>query len=133
MRQVCFFCVGGILYPIIELLWRGRTHCSMAVAGGISLCCIDRISRKKRSLFLQGILCSALITAVEFLFGMAVNRIGHRKVWDYSHLPGNLFGQICLPFSIAWFFLSIPAIGFCRLCKKKNIKKQLPSKKQQLF
>lgn len=31
-------------------------------------------------------------------------------MWDYSNVPLNFDGVICLPFSIAWFFLSILAI-----------------------
>ena len=32
------------------------------------------------------------------------------NIWDYSDLPFNLMGQICLLFSVFWFFLSIIAI-----------------------
>ena len=31
-------------------------------------------------------------------------------VWDYSHLPGNVMGQICPEFAFLWFFLSIVGI-----------------------
>ena len=31
-------------------------------------------------------------------------------VWDYSNMPFNILGQICLPFTILWFFISILAI-----------------------
>ena len=32
------------------------------------------------------------------------------EVWDYSNLPFNFMGQICLPFSFAWTLLSGVAI-----------------------
>lgn len=120
-HSVLLFCIGGIGYPVLELLWRGRTHSSMALAGGISLCLIDRTCDKKRKhpvSLKQCALCAALITMVEFFIGFFVNIIGRRKVWDYSNLPANLMGQICLPFSIGWFFLSIPLIGLCRFCRR---------------
>ena len=41
---------------------------------------------------------------------MIVNIILQWNVWDYSNVPFNVMGQICLPFSIIWFFLSLPAI-----------------------
>ena len=31
-------------------------------------------------------------------------------IWDYSTMPLNIFGQICLPFSLAWMGLSGVAI-----------------------
>ena len=37
----------------------------------------------------------------------ARNRDG---VWDYSGMPLNYKGQICLPFSILWIFVSIAAV-----------------------
>ena len=53
---------------------------------------------------------------VEFLFGLLVNRVLHLHVWDYSALPLNIMGQICLPFSLIWFVLTIPASALCKLC-----------------
>ena len=36
----------------------------------------------------------------------------HLNVWDYSHVPMNFMGQICVPFTLLWFPLS--GIGiFC--------------------
>ncbi|MDD5952350.1 MAG: hypothetical protein PUC32_01660 [Oscillospiraceae bacterium] len=119
MRRLLLFCTGGVLYPLLEIAWRGWTHRAMGLAGGICLCLIDRTcDNARRPLWKQCALCAICITAVEFGFGVALNLIGHRKVWDYSHVPGNLLGQICLPFTILWFFLSIPAVGLCRLCRK---------------
>ena len=31
-------------------------------------------------------------------------------VWDYSHLPGNLWGQVCPQFAALWCVVSGPAI-----------------------
>ena len=59
---------------------------------------------------------SLIITVVEFLFGLLVNRVLHLHVWDYSALPLNIMGQICLPFSLIWFVLTIPASALCKLC-----------------
>ena len=38
MRMIGAFVVGAIGYPLLELIYRKRTHYSMAVAGGIGLC-----------------------------------------------------------------------------------------------
>ena len=41
-----------------------------------------------------------------FLTGCIVNLLLGFHVWDYSDLPLNILGQICIPFSIIWFFIS---------------------------
>ena len=109
------FIFGTIGYPLLELLWRGRTHWSMALAGGICMVLLLLISRFPFPCpFLW--LCGALaITGVEFAIGCVVNRWLHLGVWDYSALPLNLWGQISLPFSLLWFALSIPGIALCRV------------------
>lgn len=39
MKQLCklifLFVVGGLLYAVIEILWRGYTHWTMAILGGM--------------------------------------------------------------------------------------------------
>lgn len=47
-----------------------------------------------------------IITTVELVFGIAFNLILREHVWDYSNVPLNLMGQICVPFSLLWFMLS---------------------------
>ena len=51
-----------------------------------------------------------VITTLEFLCGYIVNLWLGWNVWDYSNMPLNLFGQICLPFTALWFFLSAVAV-----------------------
>jgi uncharacterized membrane protein len=62
------------------------------------------------SLIKQMFIGACIITILEFITGCIVNLYFKWNVWDYSHLPLNLLGQICLPFSIIWFFLSGIAI-----------------------
>lgn len=61
---------------------------------------------KKAPLLLKCFLGDLIITAVELIFGLIFNLKYHMQVWDYSNMPLNLLGQICLPFSILWFALS---------------------------
>ena len=56
------------------------------------------------------IAAGAVITTVEFIVGAVVNLRMRLAVWDYSHMPLNLMGQISLQFSIMWVFLAIPVI-----------------------
>lgn len=114
------FALGFAAYPLLELLWRGRTHWSMALAGGISLRLLFPLCIRKGA---KGICLktAAVITGVEFVFGCIFNLLLKQKVWDYSRKPGNLLGQICLPYCCLWFLLGVPIKIICRgirgICK----------------
>ncbi len=101
---------GALLYPAIEILWRGHTHPTMAAAGGIAAALIWLISDKCReaSLFLRVLASACCITFVELCFGTVCNLGLGLGVWDYSQTWGNLLGQICLPYFFLWGVLSIP-------------------------
>lgn len=120
-KDATLFTAGGVVYPMLEIICRGKTDVSMAFAGGVCLCLIDRVCNrdlKSMPLTLKCFAGSAIITAVEFATGVMVNLVMKQDVWDYSGLPLNVMGQICLPFSILWFLLTIPAMGLCMLCDK---------------
>ena len=53
---------------------------------------------------------SAIVTGAELVTGMILNVWLGLGIWDYSGMPFNYKGQICLPFSILWIFVSIAAI-----------------------
>ncbi len=118
-KNLFLFLAGGSIYPTLEMAWRGRTHVSMAVAGGICLCLIDNICNfrlKKHPLFTKCLAGAGIITGVEFLTGVVVNIVWKLDVWDYSFLPMNILGQICLPFSALWALATLPAMGLCKVC-----------------
>lgn len=113
------FLFGGSLYCVMELLWRGRTHPSMALCGGLCFSAIYLINDKLRgsNFFKQAFISCIFITTMELVFGFVVNLLMGLDVWDYSRLSYNLLGQICLPFSVIWFLLSMPALLLCRIFK----------------
>ena len=104
--------IGSIIYMSLEILWRGYTHWTMGVLGGICFICLGLINELlswKTPLVLQMLIGSTIITILEFITGCIVNIWLGWNVWNYSNLPLNLLGQICVPFSILWYFVS--AIG----------------------
>lgn len=108
-KHFILFSIGGIVYLIIEILFRGYTHLSMFFVGGLCFLLIGLINEilvPSPPLLLQMLLSAILVTTVEFLSGCFLNLILGLNVWDYSQLWGNLLGQISLPFMAAWFFLS---------------------------
>lgn len=108
------FLLGGSAYCTIEVLYRGRTHYSMFFAGGIILISCIYFERMHRDvpLLLKCLFGAVLITVVEFLFGVVFNLLLHMQVWDYSNMPLNLLGQICLPFTLIWFLFSFLLFRF---------------------
>lgn len=110
------FLCGSFLYSLIEIASRGYTHWSMTLTGGICLAYIYYITNETGTNMLVKCLLGAMfITSAEFTVGCVVNLKMHWNVWDYSEMPANLMGQICIPYSAVWFCLCY--IG-CRLSLK---------------
>ena len=107
LYYVYLFTLFGYSYCTVEIIWRGRTHYSMFFAGGIIglLFIALSIKSKKAPLFKKCLLGTIIITAVELIFGGIFNVKYNMNVWNYSSLPFNFMGQICLPYSILWFGL----------------------------
>lgn len=107
------FAVGGLLYVLIELIWRGRSHWTMFVLGGICfvyLGLINEVMDWDVPLWKQALIGTAGITLLEFLTGCVVNLWFGWNVWDYSRMPGNVLGQICPQYTALWIPVSIAGI-----------------------
>lgn len=104
------FLTGGVGYGLIEILWRGRTHWSMVLAGGVSLVAVCAINKKMKgkNIVLRAVAGAMFITAVEFTIGVFVNKLFHMGVWNYEEMFGNILGQICPLYSFFWFLLCLP-------------------------
>lgn len=117
MKKLCkylfLFSVGGLIYYGIEIAWRGHSHWTMAILGGVCfiLCgLINELLPWSMPLWQQMSLCALLITGAELAAGLVLNVWLGLGIWDYSRMPCNLWGQICLPYSALWIVLSVPAI-----------------------
>ncbi len=117
MRQISkysfLFLLGGLIYYTIEILYRGYSHPSMYILGGVCFICIGELNEfhnSKLSLISQMLISAVIITILELITGLIVNKWLKLNVWDYSNLAYNLVGQISLVSSNVWFFLSLPAI-----------------------
>ncbi len=112
-KQVIIFLAGGFIYGAIEILFRGYTHPSMFITGGLCLVWVGGLNsffEKQLSLPAQMFIGSIIITTAEFVCGLIVNVSFGMNVWDYSDMPFNLMGQVCLMFLCFWFLISFPAI-----------------------
>ena len=107
------FFVGATIYVIIEKLYRGYSHWTMFLLGGIcfiALGLINEVIPWDMPLPLQMFIGGAIITVLELITGFVVNIWLGWNVWDYSELPFNLWGQISLFSSIVWVGLSLVGI-----------------------
>ena len=112
LKYIFLFIIGGFTYYMIEILWRGYSHWSMFILGGICFLFAgiqNEYIEWEYPLWRQILNVDIFVLISEFITGCIVNLYFHWNVWDYSNLPLNLLGQICLPFSILWYFIS--AIG----------------------
>ena len=109
MEFLLVFTAGSLLYGLMELVWRGWTHWSMLLCGGLCLSFMYCISDFHIPFWLKLILSAAVITWVEFAAGCLINLRLDWQVWDYSAMPGNIMGQIC------------PSSAFCGwLCRHRG-------------
>ncbi|MDE7323156.1 MAG: putative ABC transporter permease [Lachnospiraceae bacterium] len=111
IKPSVLFAIGGLLYILIELLWRGRTHWTMFFVGGfcfLTIGLVNEIFTWDMPLIQQQAISAVMITIVELLAGLLINC--NYAIWDYRSMPLNIMGQICLPYTILWFILSLPAI-----------------------
>ena len=104
-KKLTMFALGGALYTLLELLWRGRSHGSMFLLGGGCFLMLGRLRRMRLPLPVKLLLGTAGITAGELATGLLVNR--NFAVWDYRTQPLNFLGQICLGFSLLWIPVSL--------------------------
>ena len=125
--NLLLFFAGGLGYSVLEILWRGFTHWTMFLLGGLTP---DRSSARPRAPRTPAprwfcCFCSAAaVTMLEFATGCLVNLLLGWNVWDYRGQPLNLLGQVCIGFTALWFLLSIP-VAELGLWMKDKIRQSL--------
>lgn len=107
------FLIGAGAYIAIELLFRGRTHWTMGIMGGVLFLLLGGINNYlswDMPLIWQCLLGAVIVTVAELAVGLILNVWLGLGIWDYSDMQYNLWGQICPQFSAAWAGLSLVAI-----------------------
>lgn len=123
------FAVGGSVYYGLETLWRGYSHWTMFCVGGFAFMAVGLINEVfpwELGFLWQMLIGGGLITALELAAGIVLNLWLGLGIWDYSNLPLNLWGQICLPFSLLWVGLSAVAIVVDDLIRWKVFGEEKP-------
>ena len=109
---------GGVVYAILEVLWRGYPHWSMVLTGALCAAMLYPIRRIGVPLVVRCLFGTVCITLTELAVGCVVNLWWKLDVWDYSAMPFHLWGQICPAYAALWFCLCPPAFWLCGQIRK---------------
>ncbi len=113
-KNVILFTVGFCLYITIEVLFRGYSFPIMGVCAGLCMVIIDKINDYISwdvDILIQSSIGAILVTFMELIIGLVFKYTTLLPImWDYSNIPFNYLGIICLPFSLIWVLLSFVGI-----------------------
>lgn len=112
-RKAVLFLTGFCVYITIECCYRGYSYIVMGIVGGLVMLILDSVNDRFSwdiDMTVYGLVGAFSATAFELVIGELLKYFGQPAMWDYSNMPLNFDGVICLPFSIIWFFLSYIAV-----------------------
>lgn len=120
---------GGFVYYGIELIWRGHSHPSMFIVGGLCFIVVGGTNNWfswSLGLLWQALIGTAAIAVIELCAGLIINVWLELAVWDYSNLPYNLLGQVSAHFIVAWIPLAAFAIWLDDFLRWKLYEEEKP-------
>lgn len=118
------FMMGGFAYLGAELAWRGATHWTMFLAGGLCVCYLNwlnGLTQPQLPLLLCGALGALGVSGIELMFGLFCTRLLRLRVWDYSGEWGNVAGLVCPKYTVLWFFLCTWLLFALRLVRRMTL------------
>lgn len=106
------FVTSGLIYIVLELLWRGRTHWTMFLCAGLCGLVMANINNNwlefdtdfRIQVFVSALMCSTS----EFFFGIMFN--GDFSIWDYRGMWGTIHAlgdQVNIIFFGIWIIISV--------------------------
>ncbi|HIZ61547.1 MAG TPA: putative ABC transporter permease [Candidatus Gemmiger avistercoris] len=122
LERAMLFLLGGGGYLAIELAWRGASHWTMFLAGGICLCVLQALAVRPVCLPLAAGAGAAAVSGLEVCIGLACREVLHIAVWDYSAEWGNLAGLVCPRYCLYWFLLCGWVILVLRVARRFTVR-----------
>ena len=82
VRSLLKFAFGGIGYGLLEVIWRGYTHPTMVVTGGVCFAMICGVNGRlsEKPLVFRSAACALGVTAALLLLGAVITQIFAAKV-----------------------------------------------------
>lgn len=87
----------------------GPFSCIYGAGGVLMILTLSRLAPKRHTLFWCGVIVGTVLEYSISLFGELIYNV---KWWDYSHMPFNINGRVCLAFSIIWGLLAVYYISY---------------------
>lgn len=113
LKYIFLFIIGGFTYYMVEILWRGYSHWTMFILGGICFLFAgiqNEYIEWEYPLWRQVLNVDVFVIISEFITGCIVNLYFHWNVWNYSNLPFNILGQSCPQFALLFMPICLFAI-----------------------
>lgn len=113
LKNTILFLIGFCVYITIEVLYRGFSYPLMGLCAGIAIVILDKINDLiswNVDVLWQCLFGALLITLMELIIGKMFLAGYLPVMWDYSSVPLNYQGIVCVPFSVVWMALSFVAI-----------------------
>ncbi len=112
---IIYSIIGFILETIFGLATKGVLEsrksflygpfCAIyGVGATVMIIFLKHFEKSKKSLFIGGIVVGTITEYAVSLFGELMLQV---KWWDYSNLPLNINGRVCLLFSVIWGILAL--------------------------
>jgi len=111
IKCIFIFIIAGITYYLIEIMWRGYSHYTMFILGGMCGLAIDLLNEQiewDMPFWKQLLLGTIIVVILEFIAGCFLNIWLNLNIWDYSSMQFNILGQICPQYILLW----IPLVAF---------------------
>lgn len=123
-RILAYFIIYSVVGYIIETLfgiitkgtWESRQSflygpfCSIYGLGAvIMIISLQYFKKNNNTLFFGGFIIGSI---TEYIISFLGEKIFHVIWWDYSNMPLNINGRICVFFSLFWGFLAIYLISY---------------------
>lgn len=113
LKVLLIWFILGMMYFTLEGIWRipkgGYANIVMLPIGGLCGLCVGSINQIPKfynmKVVYQSIVGALIVTTIEFLSGLYLNVYLGLGIWDYSNLPFNILGQVCIPFSLIWLLI----------------------------
>lgn len=133
---IIYSIIGFILETIFGLLSEGVIEsrksflygpfCAIYGLGAIvMLPVLNKLKENNSKLFIGGCI---LGTITEYLVSLIGEMVFHVKWWDYSELPFNIYGRVCLVFSLVWGILGVILVKFVNPRINEWIVDKIPQK-----
>ena len=117
LERASLFLLGGGAYAALELAWRGTTHWTMFLTGGVCLCLLQALADRPLPLGPAAAVGAAGVSGLELAVGAVCRRVLHTAVWDYADEWGNLAGLVCPKYTAYWFCCAGGSFLCCAVLK----------------